>query len=69
MKSKNILPNVKKKSLSEAQDEIKEIISHLEDTETNLEESTEKYQRMIQLDNHIKKEFKSKINKRSAKRN
>ena len=49
MKSKNIPADIKSKSIKEAQNEIKEIITNLENTETNLEESMDKYNRMMQL--------------------
>ena len=52
MKSKNIPVDIKSKSIKEAQNEIKQIISNLENTETNLEESMDKYNRMIQLNYH-----------------
>ena len=42
MKSKNIPADIKSKSIKEAQNEIKEIITNLENTETNLEESMDK---------------------------
>ena len=38
MKSKNIPADIKSKSIKEAQNEIKQIISNLEDPETNLKE-------------------------------
>ena len=38
MKSKNIPADIKSKSIKEAQNEIKEIITNLENSETNLEE-------------------------------
>ena len=60
MKSKNIPADISTKSLKEAQNEIKEIINKLEDTNTNLEESIEQYDRMIQLNFHIKEQFKKK---------
>ena len=53
MKSKNIPPDIKKKSIKEAQNEIKEIIEELEKTETNLQESIDRYTRMMQLNYHI----------------
>ena len=62
MKSKNIPADIRIKSLKEAQNEIKEIITKLEDTNTNLEESIEQYDRMIQLNHHIKEQFKKKAN-------
>ena len=60
MKSKNIPADISTKSLKEAQNEIKEIINKLEDANTNLEESIEQYDRMIQLNLHIKEQFKKK---------
>ena len=67
MKSKNIPADIKSKSIKEAQNEIKEIITDLEKTETNLEESMNKYNRMMQLNYHIQEQYKKKDNKRSAK--
>ena len=60
MKSKNIPADIRTKSIKEAQNEIKEIIEKLENTETNLEDSIEQYNRMIQLNYHIQEEFKKK---------
>ena len=61
MKSKNIPADIKSKSIKEAQNEIKEIIANLESTETNLEESMDKYNRMIELNYHIQEQFKKKL--------
>lgn len=61
MKSKNIPADIKSKSIKEAQNEIKEIIANLESTETNLEESMDKYNRMMQLNYHIQEQFKKKL--------
>ena len=61
MKSKNIPGDIKSKSIKEAQNEINEIITNLENTETNLEESTNKYNRMMQLNNYIQEEFKKQL--------
>jgi len=60
MKSKNIPADIKSKSIKEAQNEIKEIITNLENKETNLEESIDKYNRMMQLNIHIQEEFKKR---------
>ena len=60
MKSKNIPADIKTKSIKEAQNEIKQIIETLENTETNLEESMDQYNRMMQLNYHIQDEFKRK---------
>ena len=61
MKSKNIPADIKSKSIKEAQNEIKEIIANLERTETNLEESMDKYNRMMELNYHIQEQFKKKL--------
>ena len=60
MKSKNIPADIKSKSIKEAQNEIKEIITILENNETNLEESMDKYNRMMQLNYHIQEQFNQK---------
>ena len=60
MKSKNIPADIRAKSIKEAQNEIKEIITNLENKETNLEESIGKYNRMMQLNIHIQEEFKKR---------
>ena len=60
MKSKNIPADIRTKSIKEAQDEIQEIIEKLENTETNLEDSMEQYNRMMQLNYHIQDQFKQK---------
>ena len=61
MKSKNIPADIKSKSIKEAQNEIKQIVLNLESTETNLEESMDKYNRMMQLNYHIQEQFKKKL--------
>ena len=61
MKSKNIPADIKSKSIKEAQNEIKNIISQLESTETDLKKSIDQYNRMIQLNNHIQEKFKEKL--------
>ncbi len=60
MKSKNIPADIRSKSLKEAQNEITKIIEKLENTETKLEDSKEKYNRMMQLNYHIQEQFKQK---------
>ena len=62
MKSKNIPADIRKKSIKEAQNEIKYIIETLENTNTNLEDSIEQYNRMMQLNYHIQDLFKRKAN-------
>ena len=61
MKSKNIPADIKSKSIKEAQNEIKEIIANLENNETNLEESMDSYNRMMELNYHIQEQFKTKL--------
>ena len=61
MKSKNIPADIKFKSIKEAQNEIKEIITNLEDNDTNLEESMDKYNRMMYLNEHIREQFKKQL--------
>ena len=62
MKLKNIPVDIRKKSIKEAQNEIKQIIEKLENTEINLEDSVEQYNRMIQLNYHIQDQFRKKAN-------
>ena len=61
MKSKNIPVDIKSKSIKEAQNEIKDIISNLENTETDLKKSIDQYNRMIQLNYYIQEKFKEKL--------
>ena len=61
MKSKNIPADIESKSIKEAQNEIKEIIISLENTEANLDESMDKYNRMMQLNYHIQEQYKKKL--------
>ena len=60
MKSKNIPADIKTKSIKEAQNEIKQIIETLENTEINLEDSIDQYNRMMQLNSHIQDQFRKK---------
>jgi exonuclease VII small subunit len=61
MKSKSIPPDIKSKSIKEAQNEIKDIISNLENAETDLKQSINQYNRMIQLNHYIQEKFKEKL--------
>ena len=61
MNSKKIPVDIKSKSIKEAQNEIKDIIANLENTDLNLTESLDKYNRMMQLNYHIQEEFKKKL--------
>ena len=62
MKLKNIPADIREKSIKEAQSEIKEIITKLENTEADLESSMEQYNRMMYLNFHIQEQFKKKAN-------
>lgn len=68
MKNENILAEIKSKSLKETRAEIDAILSKLEKQETNLEESMEDYQRLIQLNKHIDELFKKKHKEISRKK-
>ena len=61
MKLENIPADIRTKSIKKAQNEIKEIIEKLENTETNLEDSVEQYKRMMQLNYHIQEQYKKKL--------
>ena len=67
MDSENIPTDIKNKSIEEAQKEVSEIIEILE-KEENLENSIEKYNRLILLNNYIEQKFKNK-SKNIAKKN
>ena len=62
MKLKNIPADIRAKSIKEAQSEIKEIITKLENAETDLESSMEQYNRMMYLNLHIQEQFRKKAN-------
>jgi len=67
MNPKNIPADIKNKSIEEAQKEVSEIIEILE-KEENLENSIEKYHRLIFLNNHIEQKFKDKSKNISKKK-
>ena len=60
MKIKKIPADIKLKTIKEAQNEIKSIIGDLENSETDLEESMNLYNRMLLLNYHIQEKFKGK---------
>ena len=62
MKLKNIPADIKRKSIKEAQTEISNLIAKLETPEAKLEQSTDKYNRILQLNQHINEQFKKKAN-------
>ena len=63
MKLKKIPADITSKSIKEAQNEIKDMIEKLENTELNLEKSAEQYNRMMYLNFHIQEQFKKKAKK------
>ena len=67
MNSKNIPADIKSKSIEEAQKEVLEIVEILE-KEENLENSIEKYHRLILLNNYIEQKFKDKSKNISKKK-
>ncbi len=62
MKLKNIPEDIRTKSIKEAQNEIKDIITQLENKEVDLENSIQQYNRMIHLNYHIQEQFRKKAN-------
>ncbi len=66
MKNENILAEIKSKSLKEAREEINEILNKLENKDTDLSNSLEDYQRLIQLNKHIDSLFKKKFKQFSS---
>ena len=66
MNFKNIPADIKNKSIEEAQKEVSEIIEILE-KEKNLENSMEKYHRLIFLNNYNEQKFKDKSKNISKK--
>ncbi len=67
MKTENIPADIKSKSLKEAKDEIDAILLKLENQNTNLGNSINDYQRLIQLNKHIEELFKKKFKEISEK--
>jgi len=60
MKSKNIPADIRSKSIKEAQSEINDIIEKLESPNAELERSVDQYNRVVQLNEHIQRQFKKK---------
>ena len=66
MNPKNIPVDIKNKSIEDAQKEVSEIIEILE-KEENLENSIEKYHRLIFLNKYIEQKFRDKSKSISKK--
>ena len=62
MKNENILTDIKSKSLKEARAEIDAILRKLESQETDLNESINDYERLIELNKHIENMALNKVN-------
>ena len=62
MKLDKIPLDIISKSIKEAQNEIKEIITKLENEDTDLKDSIEHYNKMMYLNLHIQEKFKEKTN-------
>jgi len=62
MKLKKIPADICLKTIKEAQNEIKEIITKLENEDIDLKDSVEQYNKMMYLNLHIQEQFKKKAN-------
>ena len=63
MKTKNIPPDIKSKSLNDTKSEISDILERLENNRMDLENSKKDYERLLLLNNHVNNIFKEKLNK------
>ena len=63
MKIENIPAEIKSKSLKEAKDEINQILTKLENENFDLNNSEDKYKRLINLNKHVESLFKIKSKK------
>ena len=61
MKTKNIPPDIKSKSINDAKSEIIDILERLEKDSTNLEGSKQDYERLLLLNDHVDNLFKEKL--------
>ena len=60
MKTENIPPNIKSKSLKETRDEIDEILLKLETQNIDLNNAENLYKRLLILNKHVESLFKMK---------
>ena len=63
MKTKNIPPDIKSKSINEAKSEIMEILQKLESNETNFEKCENDYKRLLSLIHHVNSLLKENLNR------
>ena len=61
MKTKNIPPDIKSKSINDAKSEIIDILERLEKDSTNLEGSKQDSERLLLLNDHVDNLFKEKL--------
>jgi len=61
MKNENILEHTKSKSIKEIKEEINQILEKLESKDTNLSDSIDDYQRLINLNKIIDSFFKKRV--------
>ena len=61
MKTKNIPPDIKSKSINDAKSEIIDILERLERDKVNLEGSKQDYERLLLLNDHVDNLFKKKL--------
>ena len=61
MKTKNIPPDIKSKSINDAKSEIIDILERLERDKVNLEGSKQDYERLLLLNDHVDNLFKEKL--------
>ena len=63
MKTKNIPPDIKSKSINDAKSEISDILERLEKDNADLESSKRDYERLLILNDYVDMFFKEKLNK------
>ena len=61
MKTKNIPPDIKSKSINDAKSEIMDILERLEKDNANLKGSKRDYDRLLLLNDHVDNLFKEKL--------
>ena len=69
MKIENIPGDIKSKSLKEAKEEINEILSKLENHDSNLDEFQSDYLKLVQLNKYVDELFKKKFKEISNSKN
>ena len=61
MTSKNILEDIKNKSIKETKEEINKILEKIEKGDANLESHTSDYDKLLKLNKHMDELFKRKL--------